>query len=189
MRTMRTGRRRWGGVGYTALELVIGASITAILAGISMPNLLGTIQRYQADAAPRQVMGDLRYAQSQAIARGMEGRVLIFDSAGQATIPGGANVTDTTKANSYRVEVRPTGGAWPALTGTRANNDNVLSEWLNLATDYRQTVTQANAVVFTSRGSLQNSATSLNIGLQGGSPSGVATRTVRTHPSGQVEIL
>ena len=189
MCTMRTGRRRWGAAGYTALELAVGVAITGILAGISLPNLVGTIQRYQGDAAPRQLMGDLRYAQSQAIARGMEARVVIFDSAGQATIPGGANLTDTTKANRYRVEVRPTGGAWPALTDTMATNGNVLSEWLDLARDYRQSVTQANAVVFTSRGSLQNSASSLNIVLRGGSPSGVSSRTVRSHPSGQVEIL
>lgn len=188
MRTMGTGRRTWrtrGAAGYTVMELAIGMAISGVLAGVSMPNILGSIQRYQADAAPRQVMGDLRYAQSQAVARGMEARLVIFDAAGQAT--GAGYAADATKANRYRVELRPTGGAWPVLADTMASNGNVLSEWLDLARDYRQSVTQANAVVFTSRASLQNSAASLNIVLQ--TVPGGAARTVRSHPSGQVEIL
>ena len=187
MRTMGTRRRTWrtwGAAGYTIVELAMGMAISGIVAGVSMPNILGSIHRYRADAAPRQVMGDLRFAQSQAVARGMEARLVIFDTAGQAT---GAGYADATRANLYRVELRPTGGAWPALADTMATNGNVLSEWLDLAADYRQSVTQANAVVFTSRASLQNSAASLNIVLQ--SVPGGAARTVRSHPSGQVEIL
>ncbi len=86
----------------------------------------------------------------------------------------------------YRVEARPTGRPWPAATDSMATNANVLSAWLDLGPDYRQTVTTANAVVFTSRGSLQNSAISLNIVM---ATAGGRTRTVRTHPSGLVEIL
>ena len=184
MHIQQAGRRTRQGAGFTLMELAMGMAISGILVAVSMPAMLDTIQRYRAHAAPRQVMADLRFAQSQAIARGLQARLVIFDAAGQAT---GAGYADATKANRYRLEARPTGGAWPALADTMATNGNVLSEWLDLATDYRQTVTQANAVAFTSRGSLQNSAASLDIVLQT-TPSGAA-RTVRTHPSGQVEIL
>lgn len=177
----RSARKR---AGYTLVEVAMGVTIAGIMAGISMPAMLNTIQTYRADAAPRQVMGDLRYAQSQAIALGMEARVVIYSATGVATGSGYAN--DMARANVYRVEARPTGGAWPAATDTRATNANVLSEWLDLGHEYRQSVTSATAVVFTSRGSLQNSPTSLNIVMT--TTSG-RTRTVRTHPSGLVEIL
>lgn len=176
--------RRWGAAGYTLSEIAMGLTITAILGGISMPSMIGMIQRYRANAGPRQVLADLRFAQYQAISRGMQARLVIFDTAGQAT---GAGYTDTTKANKYRLEVRPTGGVWPALADTPATTSNVLTVWLDLAADYRQAVAQANAVVFTSRGSLQNSVTSLDLVLQ--TVPGGATHRVRAHPSGQVEVL
>ena len=184
---MRIGRPRGRGdktAGYTLLELSVVASITMVMAGVSLPAMATMTARYRADAAPRQLMGDLRFAQSQAISRGMEARVVIYTATGVATGSGNANTAAW--ANRYRVEARPTGGAWPAATATMATNGNVLSEWLDLGRDYNQSVTTANAVVFTSRGSLQNSPTSLNIVMSTG---GGSTRTVRTHPSGLVEIL
>lgn len=185
MRTNGGMRRRRGIMaGFTMAELLMGMSISAILTGVSMPSMLNMIQHYRADAAPRQLMADLRFAQSQAIARGMQARLVIFDANGQAT---GAGYTDATKANRYRVEARPSGGSWPALADTMATNGNVLTEWLDLAADYRQAVTQANAVAFTSRGSLQNSTASLDTVLQ--TAPGGAARTVRTNPAGRVEIL
>lgn len=183
MRTEEHAWRRRKPAGYTLIEMIMGVILMAIMAGISMPAMLMLIQRYRADAAPRQVMADLRFAQSQAIARGMQARLVIFNAVGQAT---GTTYVDTAKANQYRVEARPTGGAWPALSDTVASNANVLSEWVDLGTSYRQSVTQANAVAFTSRGSLQ-SVSSLSIVLQT-MPAG-AVRTVRTHPGGQVEVL
>ncbi len=63
----------------------MGMAISAILTGISMPSMRGMIQRYRADAAPRQVMADVRFAQSQAIPRGMQTRPVIFHASGQAT--------------------------------------------------------------------------------------------------------
>ncbi len=184
MGTARPKRRGDKAAGYTLMEIAICSSIAAVMTGISMPAMMNTIQTYRADGAPRQLMGDLRYAQSQAIARGMEARVVIYSATGVAT--GSGYATDATQANRYRVEARPTGGAWPAATDSMATNANVLSAWLDLGRDYRQTVTTANAVVFTSRGSLQNSAASLNIVM---ATAGGRTRTVRTHPSGLVEIL
>ena len=185
MRAIGRTRRKWGAAGYTFMEVSVGVAITGIMAAISMPNMVETIQRHRADGASRQVMADLRYAQSQAISRGMEGRIVIYSDAGVAT--GSGNANDAAKANRYRVELRPTGGAWPAVTDTMASNSNVLSEWLDLAHDFNQSVTTPNAVVFTSRGSLQNSASNLNIVLQTRSTGRV--RTVRTHLSGLVEIL
>lgn len=159
-------------------------TILAIVSGISLPAMVGMIQRYRANAGPRQVVADLRFAQYQAIARGLQARLVIFDRAGQA--PGTGSV-DTTKANRYRLEARPTGGAWPLLADTPATNPNVLTPWQNLAADYGQAVAQANAVTFTSRGSLYNSVVSLDIVLQ--TAPGGAGHTVRAHPSGLVELL
>ncbi len=117
------------------------ATVTPLmLAGASLPAMLGTIQRYRADGAPRQVMADLRFAQSHAISRGVQTRLIIFDAAGQAA---GAGYSDATKANRYRIEARPTGGAWPTVADTVSTNSNVLTEWLDLGADYRQAVTQA----------------------------------------------
>ncbi len=182
--TRGTGRSARNAAGYTVVELMMGMAISGIMTAVSMPSMLDTIQRYRADAAPRQVMADLRFAQSHAISRGMQARLVIFDAAGQAT---GAGYTDATKANQYRVEARPSGGAWPALADTMASNASVLTPWTDLGADYRQAVTQANAVAFTSRGSLQNSAATLSILLQ--TTPGGAARTVRTNPAGQLEIL
>ncbi len=162
----------------------MGMAVSAILAGVSMPSMVRVIQQYKADAAPRQLMADLRFAQSNAISNGRQARLVIFDAAGQAT---GAGYTDATKANMYRVEARPSGGAWPALADTMASNGNVLTPWIDLAADYHQQVTQANAVAFTSRGSLLGSVVALPIVIQ--TTPGGASRTVQTHPSGQVEIL
>ena len=181
-RGRRGGRGKTRGV--TLAEVLVASSITALMAGASMPAMLYNIQRYRADAAPRQVMADLRFAQSHAIARGMEARVVIFNNAGQAT---GAGYTDASKANQYRVEARPTGGAWPALGDTMMSNLNVLTPWTDLGHDYRQAVTQANVVAFTSRGALLGGAASLDLVLQT-APAGTS-RTVRTSPSGNVEIL
>ncbi len=177
------GHRR-AAAGYSALELVVGMAISAILAGISMPNMLHVIQSYAADGAARQVMADLRYAQTQAVARGMQARLVIFDANGVATGSGYAN--DAARANTYRLEARPTGGAWPAVADTPATNASVLTPWQDLAHDYRQRVTQANAVAFTSRSSLQNSAATLTIGLQT-LPAGRG-HTVATNPTGKVTI-
>ncbi len=173
-----------GARGVSLVEVVTAMAISAILAGISLPNMLNVIQSYSADGAARQVMADLRYAQTQAISRGMQARLVIFNANGVATGSGYAN--DATRANTYRLEARLTGGAWPAVSDTPATNANVLTPWQDLAHDYRQGVTQANAVAFTSRGSLQNSAAALTIALQT-LPAGRA-HTVATNPTGKVTI-
>ncbi len=85
MGTARPKRRGDKAAGYTLMEIAICSSIAAVMAGISMPAMLNTIQTYRADGAPRQLMGDLRYAQSHAIARGMEARVVIYSATGVAT--------------------------------------------------------------------------------------------------------
>lgn len=181
----KTGSGKASGArGVTLMELVVGMSISAILAGISMPNMVNVIQGYSADGAARQVMADLRYAQSQAISSGMQARLVIFDANGVATGSGYAD--DATKANKYRLEARPAGGVWPAVSDTPATNANVLTPWQDLAQDYRQGVTQANAVAFTSRGFLQNSTATLNIVLQT-LPAGRG-HTVATNPTGKVTI-
>lgn len=160
----------------------MGMAVTAIVGGASMPNVLEAIQRYRADAAPRQVMADLRLAQSHAIARGVQTRIVIFNGDGQAT---GAGYADASMANRYRLEARPTGGAWPGLADTMTTDANVLTEWIDLGA-YRQRVVQANAVGFTSRGTLLNAAGPITIVLR--TDPGGPQRTVQTNPVGRVTV-
>ena len=177
--------------GFTLVEVLVAATILVvallgILAAIAIPQLVGGIQRSGVDGASRRLAEDIRLAQSSAITRGLQARILAFDATGAAPYPGGTAVSDATKANNYRLEVR-TGAtaAWPTLSDTPASNSNVLTAWQDLAGQYRGvTVTTGNTLLFNSQGFLVNSAVTLSIGLQGSG----GTKTVATSIIGKATI-
>ncbi len=48
------------------MEFTLAMALMASMAGVSTPAMLEMIQRYRADAVPRQGVADLRFAESQA---------------------------------------------------------------------------------------------------------------------------
>jgi len=54
--------------------------------------------------ASRRLTEDIRLAQSNAITRGAQTRLIVFDQAG--AVPNPEKLNDPTKANKYRIELR-----------------------------------------------------------------------------------
>lgn len=177
-------RRRQNPGGFNVLELAIVVAIFGIVAAIGIPGLLGGIQRRGADGASRRLAEDVRQAQSQALTRGVQSRLVVFDQSG--TAPGSSLATDTSRANMYRIEIRTSpAAAWPVLADNPGSNANVLTVWQDLARFGGVLVTTGNTIVFNSQGFVTNSTTALNVVLQGGD----GTKTVRTSVIGKASIL
>jgi prepilin-type N-terminal cleavage/methylation domain-containing protein len=171
--------------GFNVIEMAIVVSILLITAGIAIPGILGGVQRTGVDGASRRLAEDIRLAQSTAITRGMQARLLSFDRNGLAQIPGGTNITDTSKANRYRIETRSSpSAAWPALTENSGSNANVVTSWQDVRAGFGGVlITTSNALIFRTLGNL-DATSALNIVLQGSG----GTRTVRTSVIGKATI-
>ncbi|HSB82367.1 MAG TPA: hypothetical protein VLM91_26630 [Candidatus Methylomirabilis sp.] len=172
--------------GFSAVEMIITVGMLGALAAIAIPGILGGIERAGVDGASRLLADDIRLAQSHAISRGGQTRLLVFDSSGVAQVPGGTNITDTSKINSYRIEIRysPT-ASWPSINDNVGTNANVLTAWQNLGSLYRGVnVTTSNVLIFSTLGGLVNSTTVLNNVLQGSA----GTRTIQTNVIGKATI-
>lgn len=63
-RTIRTSR------GATAIEAVLTAVLVAILVGLALPSFRASIERHRVEGVTAQFKADVRYAYSEAIARG-----------------------------------------------------------------------------------------------------------------------
>lgn len=173
--------------GMTIVELSITVAILASLTSIALPGILGGIQRRGVDGASRRLAEDVRLAQSSAITRGMQVRLVAFDQTGTALNSGFG--TDPSKANLYRIEMRAGATAvWPDLADSSASNANVLTPWKDLSGNYRGvTVTAGNTVTFNSQGFLTGSGMPLNITITVTGPGG--TKSVQTNPIGKATIL
>jgi prepilin-type N-terminal cleavage/methylation domain-containing protein len=172
--------------GMTIVELSITVVILASLTSIAIPGILGGIHRRGVDGAARRLAEDIRLAQSSAITRGMQVRLVAFDQTG--TAPSSGWTTDPSKANLYRIEMRAGAAAvWPDPTDTPGSNANVLTPWKDLSGYYRGvSVTAGNTVTFNSQGFLSGSGTPLNIAITVTGPGG--TKTVQTNPIGKATI-
>jgi len=169
--------------GFNILELAIVVAMIGITAGIAIPGIVGGIQRRGSDGASRRLSDDIRQAQSQAITRGAQSRVVVFNQSG--TAPGSSYATDAGKANRYRIEIRTSPSAsWPALTDSPGNNANVLTTWNNLAEFGGVKVTTGNTIVFNSQGFLAISTTPLNVVLSGAD----GVKTVQTSVIGKATV-
>jgi len=172
--------------GYTLIELVIVVAIMAVISGIALPGIMGGIQRRGVDGAARRLTEEIRLAQSTALTRGAQARLIVFDQNGVAPNPGSGDVTDATKANMYRVELRNSpSAAWPALAAYPGVGSSVLTTWFPLNSDYRGvSIATGNTVVFNSQGFLANSTSPLNLVVQGAAGS----KTVATSVIGKATI-
>lgn len=92
--------------GLTLVEIVMGVVILAVLAGIAIPAFYTMLKRSQLDAGVRQLMSDVREAQSKASLTGWQVRLIGFNS-------GSADA----KKNQYRLVGRSSSAvAWPVAT-------------------------------------------------------------------------
>lgn len=171
--------------GVTVIELLTVMITLAVIAAIGMPEVMAGIRRTGVDGASRRLADDIRLAQSTALSRGLQARLIAFNDSGVAANPGSTEITDATKANMYRIEVRPSPTAsWPSLTD-EATNSGVVTVWSRVAVDYRGvSISTGNTIVFNSQGFLINSTSPLNVVLQGSAGS----KTVQTSVIGKATI-
>ena len=91
-------KRSRSGRGFTLIEITMVVVILAILAAIALPSL-ATQSDLTTDAASRVVIGDLLYAQSQAIATG-QNQFVTFNLGGSGSYEV-SSVDPLTQANGY----------------------------------------------------------------------------------------
>lgn len=187
-------RRKFNGSlqGMTLIEFVIAIAILGILCAIAVPGILGGIQRTGVDGASRRLTEDIRLAQSSAITRGMQTRLIVFDKDGVVPDPDKlfdplGKISDPTKANKYRIEMRDGPlASWPSVNDYPGATSNVLTVWQDLGTQYRGVaVTTGSGLVFNSQGFLMNSTVPVKTVLQG--PGG--SKTVQTTAIGRATVL
>jgi type II secretory pathway pseudopilin PulG len=180
-----------GNRGFTAIDLLTAVTIAAILIGAAVPTFSATIQRSRLDAATRQVVSEIRKAQSLAVTRS---GVFGFHWGGDPNIIGFSN-------SQYRIELDPTGAcAWPAAGASMADpNPDVITDWLDLSGPFPgvriNSVRDNNnvilgGVIFDTIGSSVNTCTAvafpLTVTLMDNSG---GTRTIEVRSAGSVRIL
>lgn len=178
--------------GFSLAELLVAVGIFAILATVAMPAFSSLMQPYRLNTATLQLAGDLRYAQSLAVANGACYRLHW------------GNNRATPQPNTYRIEKNA--GGWPAETATTGSNSNVITNWsetdlgvsypgVNLSTVKDNNNTTLVGVAFNARGSTVDLA-SCSTATAPSSPislsvtsTGVTTKTIQVRRTGSVKIL
>lgn len=108
----------------------MGIVILAVLAAIAIPAFFTMLKRSQLDAGVRQIMSDVREAQSKATLTGWQVRLIGFNhSSGDA------------KKNQYRLVARSSSAvAWPAVTvapfGIVGTGTQMAGTWIDVNKQY-----------------------------------------------------
>ncbi len=185
---------RLGNRGYTMMELLIAIVIAVILTGAAMPSFLSLIQTSRLNAATRQVVSEIRTAQSLAVTR--DG-VYSFHWGGDPLVGMATSVYRFERDPSGACELPPAG--LPAPTDTSATNQNVIRDWRDLSIEYPGitiTAVQDNGgnpiggLMFNAEGESVNTCfvgVSFPVTVTVGDGSG-ATRTIQVRSAGSARI-
>jgi len=111
--------------GLTLVELVIAMMVCVILLAVAIPAFQTMLQRSQLDAAVRQVMSDVREAQSRATLTSWQYRLIGFE-----------NDSGSPYKNQYRVIGRSSSAVgWPVETvATFSSATQMAGNWINVNT-------------------------------------------------------
>lgn len=104
--------------GFTAMELIIVMVILGIMAMLSYPSIRTALLQLRINSATRELAGAARQAQSEAVRRGGQARLVVCDRVGGN--PDGSSGCAAAFANQYRIQWHSTtvwNANWPALAG------------------------------------------------------------------------
>ena len=113
--------------GFTMLEMVVVLSIVAIIAGVSLPAMLGMRDRITVRLAAVDAARTLADARSVALTASRRTAVRIDQATNTLTVVSGPDTIRTLRLNEYGVQLRttrdsiafgPTGIGWGAATAT-----------------------------------------------------------------------
>jgi prepilin-type N-terminal cleavage/methylation domain-containing protein len=118
--------------GFSLVELIAVMAVVALIVGATGPYVLNTMTSYTRAAATRDVLSELRRAQSLALTRG---GIFVFQWGGDIAASRPASqyrlVRDTTKACGLPAIAAPTDGT------------NVIRAWRDLDVDYKGVTIQS----------------------------------------------
>jgi prepilin-type N-terminal cleavage/methylation domain-containing protein len=179
--------RRGQQAGFTLLELAVTLTVAAIILAVTVPGIRSTIAVYQRNGAAREVLAQIRNAQSAAITR--DG-VYVFQWGGDTTV--------NYSLGQYRL-VKDTGVcSLPSATASSDNN-TVLVDWTDVAATYPGTKIQSvvdnsgtavGKVMFNSRGASVNTCTSASFPITVTVADSLGnTRQIQIRSAGSVKLL
>lgn len=94
-------------LGFSLTEIIVVTLITAIIAGIAVPNFIKSKRQFQVKMVAERIAADVRYAQHQARIKGKSQQVVFNPSTETYQLPGCENINSPTQ--SYRVDLSQTG--------------------------------------------------------------------------------
>jgi len=173
--------------GFTLLELAVTVAVAAILLAVAVPGVRATLAVYNRNGAAREVMAQIRNAQSAAVTR--DG-VFVFQWGGDTAV--------NYPQSQYRL-VRDTGAcALPAATASK-DDTNVLTYWTDIAAMYPGTKIQSvvdnsgtavGKLMFNSRGASVNNCLTASFPITVTvSDSLGKTRQIQIRSAGSVRLL
>jgi type IV fimbrial biogenesis protein FimT len=90
----------------TLMEMVMVVAVLAVMAGMAMPSLLGTIERFRLRAAAWELAGDLRLARQKAVSTQIQHRICFANCC--SAVPAGGYLLerqDATVPCGWRLDV------------------------------------------------------------------------------------